>query len=149
MTSSTGAKSTTINSLDKSILSTTSSTVVSPPTKPKPPPAKLNNDDIQSLLRETGSQITSLGKKNTVPKPTVQRKKPVEDDIFASMGLSSFNESKPKPSTKPAPTSAQSLPSNFSNTFSSTPSNALTADVGVDDGSNWDDDGDLDDLFDD
>ena len=106
----------------------------------------MNNDDIQSYLRETGSQITSLGMKKAVPKPAVQQKKPVEDDIFASMGLSSFNDNKPKAAT----TSSQPLPSHYSHTFNNTtPSNALSADVGVDDGSNWDDDGDLDDLLND
>ena len=82
-------------------------------------------------------------------KPTAQRNKHDEDDIFASMGFSSFNENKPKPTTKATPTSAQSLPSNSRNTFNNTPSNALTAHVGIDDGSNWDDDVGLDDLFDD
>ena len=123
------------------------------------------SDSIEDLLGQMGGSggpvITSFGQRPTpVSKPKQPPKKQSnDDDLFASMGLSSF----PKKAASTAPprpaaplssgwqgTSAK--PATISSAPKSAPSPSLTADSWdddvADDGS-WGDDGDLDDLLDD
>jgi hypothetical protein len=103
---------------------------------PSPPPMPLH--------------ITSLGQKtvNSIKKPPVRAVKKKDDDLFASMGLSSKPTFAPKQPTGVVLGSKQSMMSQ-SVTSSSTSSwrNAATeADQAT---VQWDDDGDLDDLLED
>jgi hypothetical protein len=106
-----------------------------------------------------GMKITSLGpvRSNTMPskKPPAPAPPP-EDDIFASMGLlakPTFSHSTPAPAPAPsAPSSRWSAAVPLAAASSSASAMVGTrldaAEVADDDG-NWDDDGDLDDLFED
>lgn len=125
------------------------------PTAPRSAPTGLGLSD------SIPQRVTSLGEK--IQKPPPKKAAPrQEDDIFASMGLSS----KPKftPATKPT-ASPRSVPSPFATggsrwaqttaTMGATTATNFgaaelktTASMDDDDG-NWDDDGDLDDLLDD
>ena len=99
-------------------------------------------------------RITSLGKKSAAkPKPVVQKK---EDDIFADFGLAAQPKFSHVASTKPsAPTSSgggrwgQAAGISATTGASGLPTPGLATTGSMDDGDdNWDDDGDLDDLFD-
>jgi len=141
-----------------------------PPPKPKSPPetppssAGAGGNSIEDLLGQMGGSggpvITSFGQKpkKPTPKPKAQKEES-SDDLFASMGLSSF-PSKPAsgPSTRPAPASggwqpsvARARPSNnMVAATKSAPLPSLLADTLDDvDGDSWGDDDDLDDLLDD
>jgi len=121
-------------------------------------------NDIESLMAETkashGFKITSLGKKSS---PPAQRKtrEPAEDDIFASMGLcakpkqfssnsiSSNSTEKTSSSTKLARDTSAMAADDRVNVVSDSQDNSLEYMRESDQDSNWDDDGDLDDLLDD
>jgi len=121
---------------------------------PAPPSSSSGGgDSIEDLLGQMGgsNKITSFGQKpKTKPKPAKKQQENNDDDLFASMGLSSI----PKPAIRSsAPTSGgwkakqtmqQSAPK-------SAPAPSLVADSFGDDGDgdDWGDDGDLDDLLDD
>jgi len=119
--------------------------------QPPPPSSSGGGDSIEDLLGQMGgsNKITSFGQKpKTKPKPAKKQQENNDDDLFASMGLSSI----PKPTRPSAPTSSgwkakqtiqQSAPK-------SAPTPSLVADsFGDDGGDDWGDDGDLDDLLDD
>lgn len=135
----------------------------SPPETP-PSSAGAGGNSIEDLLGQMGGSggpvITSFGQKpkKPTPKPKAQKEES-SDDLFASMGLSSF-PSKPAsgPSTRPAPASggwqpsvAKARPSNnMVAATKSAPLPSLLADTLDDvDGDSWGDDDDLDDLLDD
>mmetsp|Transcript_17269 Transcript_17269/g.37281 ORF Transcript_17269/g.37281 Transcript_17269/m.37281 type:complete len:698 (+) Transcript_17269:1118-3211(+) len=116
-------------------------------------------DSIEDLLGQMGGaggqMITSFGQKQpkTNAKPKSTPKKDSSDDIFASMGLSSYPSSKAMAagggasSTRPAPSSGGwQAPAK-----TSAPSLSLLADALDDDADadSWGDDGDLDDLLED
>jgi hypothetical protein len=91
-----------------------------------------------------------LGKKAAPSAAKKSEKPPQEDDIFASMGLSA----KPNFSAKGSPPVSGN---NWRSAVQATPIPVVSAysattgmeDLGSDEGSNWDDDSDLDDLLDD
>jgi len=129
----------------------TSPQLTSTPPPPTPPSSSGGGDSIEDLLGQMGgsNKITSFGQKpKTKPKPAKKQQENNDDDLFASMGLSSI----PKPTRPSAPTSSgwkakqtiqQSAPK-------SAPTPSLVADsFGDDGGDDWGDDGDLDDLLDD
>lgn len=123
-------------------------------TPPPPPSSSGGGDSIEDLLGQMGgsNKITSFGQKpKTKPKSAKKQQGNNDDDLFASMGLSSIP--KPTPRSSAAPTSSgwkakqtiqQSAPK-------SAPTPSLVADSFGDDGGgdDWGDDGDLDDLLDD
>ena len=119
-------------------------------TSPPPPSSSGGGDSIEDLLGQMGgsNKITSFGQKpKTKPKPAKKQQENNDDDLFASMGLSSI----PKPTTRPsaAPTSSGWKAKQTIQQSAPTPS--LVADSFGDDGDgdDWGDDGDLDDLLDD
>jgi len=162
------------NSSSTSFNSSTSGKILprssAPPPKPMSPPetppssAGAGGNSIEDLLGQMGGSggpvITSFGQKpkKPTPKPKAQKEES-SDDLFASMGLSSF-PSKPAsgPPTRPAPASggwqpsvARARPSNnMVAATKSAPLPSLLADTLDDvDGDSWGDDDDLDDLLDD
>ena len=128
------------------------------PTAPRSAPTGLS---LSSESTPPQAKITSLGKK--IQKLPPKKAPPKQDDIFASMGLSS----KPKFTPAPKPTTAAPRSvsatggSRWAQTTTATTMGATTATnfgaaelkatASMDDGDNdnWDDDGDLDDLLDD
>jgi len=122
------------------------------------------SNDIESLMAETkashGSNITSLGKKSA-PLAQQKKKEPAEDDIFASMGLcakpkqfssnsiSSNSTGKSSSSAKLVRETSAMAAENRLNVVSDSQDNSLEYMRESDQDSNWDDDGDLDDLLDD
>jgi len=122
------------------------------------------SNDIESLMAETkashGFNITSLGKKSA-PLAQQKKKEPAEDDIFASMGLcakpkqfssnsiSSNSTGKSSSSAKLVRETSAMAAENRLNVVSDSQDNSLEYMRESDQDSNWDDDGDLDDLLDD
>ena len=130
--------------------------VVREPAQPVPPPPS-SGDSIQDLLGQmqqgSGQVITSFGQvPKAAPKPKVVQKKQSSDDLFASMGLSSFPQTKATTNTPSAPASGgwtqqASAPAGESKAGAETNLGDSLEDSWHDDGS-WGD-GDLDDLLDD
>lgn len=106
-----------------------------------------------------GMKITSLGPKRAAPTPTKKAPTPApvpEDDIFASMGLVAkpkFSHAPPPVHKTPATTTSRwAPPATAATTAPSSviPTASINLDADAGDGDdNWDDDADLDDLFDD
>ncbi|KAL7540781.1 hypothetical protein ACHAWF_006784 [Thalassiosira exigua] len=118
------------------------------------------SDSIEDLLGQMGgtggSVITSFGQKpKATPKPKTTPRKDSSDDIFASMGLSSYPSKSvgSKASSRPPvpATCGWQAPSrsNVPAPPTSAPLPSLDADTLDDDDADWGDDGDLDDLLDD
>ena len=131
---------------------------LAPKSAPKDPPT------VEELLAEQlknshAPAITSFSKpKPTTPaKPRARavaaKKKDEEEDIFASMGLSTVpkkSTSFPRPSAATAAVAASTAaPKEKTETPSSWNRSSLEVLDGSDAGSNWDNDEDLDDLLDD
>eukprot|EP00578_Thalassiosira_sp_NH16_P021131 CAMPEP_0181092522 /NCGR_PEP_ID=MMETSP1071-20121207/8962_1 /TAXON_ID=35127 /ORGANISM="Thalassiosira sp., Strain NH16" /LENGTH=725 /DNA_ID=CAMNT_0023174705 /DNA_START=246 /DNA_END=2423 /DNA_ORIENTATION=+ len=134
---------------------------IQPMTSSSEPSASAGGDSIEDLLGQMGGtggpMITSFGQKpKLTPKSKSTPKKKSGDDIFASMGLSSFpSKAAAGAPSKPAPASGGwQAPAKTQPKISapkSAPSPSLLADTLDDDidGDSWGDDGDLDDLLDD
>eukprot|EP00978_Attheya_sp_CCMP212_P026095 scaffold85134_cov51-Attheya_sp.AAC.9 len=162
-TTSSGSGTGSSNSRINAATSTNSSSTHSSGSvaKPNPPPTR-----ITSLAKPNPppTRITSLGKKLAPSAAKKIEKPPQEDDIFASMGLSA------KPNFAAAPRTGGSVPGTFAakasppvsgsswrSAVQASPAPVISAysattgmeDLGSDEGSNWDDDSDLDDLLDD
>eukprot|EP00980_Cylindrotheca_fusiformis_P030242 scaffold24593_cov176-Cylindrotheca_fusiformis.AAC.5 len=131
--------------------------VNAPRSAPATTPMSASNPSMSSNAMPIPQRITSLGKR--IPKPPPKPKAaapPQEDDIFASMGLSSkpkFSKPTPgvvKPSTAPS-ASRWAAPSSAPAPTTTTTVNALSAGLSTDQGSDddWGDDDDLNDLLDD
>jgi len=121
--------------------------------KPGAPPIM---NEIEAMLAEQSAgknMITSLGKKKTAtPAKSSNRRAKEEEDIFASMGLSSMGRSSGSQFPAAVASSVSSNPVMSTSTWRNpTPATLHTAGVGDEDddanGSDWDDD--LDDLLDD
>ena len=151
---------TRLSSKDKGKIQRASATPKPRSASPTPPSSAAGGNSIEDLLGQMGGTggpvITSFGQKPksmAKPKPA-PKKESSSDDIFASMGLSSFS-SKPASSSRPAPTSGgwQATTKTQPKIVSapkSAPSPSLLADtLDDDDADSWGDDGDLDDLLDD
>jgi len=131
----TGAKPMSVKKSQSSAVPATKIPVTSTPVSASAP-ASAPVDPFGGMT----NRITSLGapKRKTEVKPK-RPPPPAEDDIFASMGLSS------KPTfSKPPPSSGN----RWNAPASATPSGALLA-TGSGDEADWDDDDGLDDLLDD
>ena len=121
-------------------------------TSSTPPPS--GGDSIEDLLGQmsgnnSGPMITSLGSKpketTSKPKSTLKKKKDdSDDDIFASMGLSSIPKTK---SAAPSTGGWQSNKAKAAPKSAPLPSSLHAESLDVDD--DWGDDEDLDDLLDD
>ena len=123
---------------------------MAPKTAPAPPPALTVEELLAEQLKNSHAPaITSLAKKSAAkpkPKPRAAAKKNAEEDIFASMGLSSV----PKKSA-PASASISKPPTAPAKTASASAGKSNLAASVIDTGSaasDWGDDGDLDDLLD-
>ena len=129
------------------------------PAQPVPPPPS-SGDSIQDLLGQmqqgSGQVITSFGQvAKAAPKPKAVQKKQSSDDLFASMGLSSFPQAKATSNTPSAPASgtggwAQQASASAGESKAEAETNQANnslEDSWNDEGS-WGD-GDLDDLLDD
>ena len=97
------------------------------------PPAATIEDLLGQMSSTGGPVISSFGQKATKiePKSKPKTTRNDTDDIFASMGLSSF------PTTKTGPPQQQI----------NTPSSTLLKAESIDESDDWGDDGDLDDLL--
>lgn len=137
----------------------TTSRSIPPPTAAPPLPAP-KVDTIEDIMKQNfaGSTITSLSKPKpttSVSKSTPRKKKVTQDeDIFASMGLSSLpTKNKTTTTTTNSSSASSSLkqqPLSKPSTSSSLSAAVLVADEEpLDGGDKWGDDSDLDDLLDD
>jgi hypothetical protein len=124
--------------------------------KPEAPSSSAGGDTIQDLLGQMGGTdgpvITSFGQSRTnatksrAPKAKATPKRESSDDLFESMGLSSFPTKSSSGTSRPVPASGgwQASPK------SSAPLSSLLAEsLDQDADADWGDDGDLDDLLDD
>jgi len=119
----------------------------SPPMAPKSTPFT-----VEEMLKEQSKNsfapaITSLSqpKPSAKPQPRAPAKKQKEeDDYFASMGLSSIPTKAPAPVRKAPAAPATATASSWKNESFAASASMDTNDAGSD----WDDDGDLDDLLD-